>query len=186
MNRSNLLILFTLALLSALIAERLIALLPPLSPLFYILMASLIFMLIFLAFDRYLWRWLRIGNRPTIHGKWLGRLSSSYTDNSEVEPFTVFIVQRWLSSRIDFDSSFSKSSSVASIFFPDKDGHYILTYIYLTQPFEGTEGKASAHFGLTVLHLNPDGRLIGFYHHLDAKDGGYDFVHGQLVMMRPE
>lgn len=184
MNRENLAILSILVLLTAFFVQALLLFLPPMHSLFPILLATLIFLLSFVLFDRLLWRWFRIGKRPDIHGDWLGRLSSSYQENSMVEPIRVRIIQRWLTTRVDFIGQHSTSSSLASVFYRETDGQYRLAYIYRVQPFKQSEEIMTGHTGLSILRLVESGRLSGYYHHLDSNDGGLEFVHGQIVLTR--
>jgi hypothetical protein len=184
MNRRNLAIFLLLGSVSALLSQFLALLLPGLPPLLYILLASLSFIGLILIFDRYLWRWLRIDNQPNIHGDWQGTLSTSYTEQSEVEPIRVRIVQRWLSIRIDFIATYASSSSSTSTFFRDGEGQHVLAYIYRSEPFEGYEEKVPFHIGLSVLRLVETGRLSGYYHYMEATSAGIEFTHGQVVFTR--
>src|SRR5215213_7562189 len=166
MNRRNLLILLCLVLTSILLSAGLTLVLPSLPPVGYILLTSLVFFLLFVLFDRYLWRYLRLDNSPNIHGSWEGKLITSSTDNSHIEGIKIFIDQRWLTTRVDFIGLYSSSSSFASAFFRDENGQDILAYIYRSEPYKGSEDIVPAHIGLTVLRLVDAGRLSGYYHHL--------------------
>jgi hypothetical protein len=185
MTRANLLILVLLTFVSAWLTEVLLALMTIVSPLPHVLLGTAFFLLFFIFFDRYLWRWLGLGKQSDMHGDWLGRLNTSRTENTEVETIHVRIIQHWLTSRVDFVAPHSRSSSLAAVFYRDKQGNSYLAYIYRSEPNEGQENIVPAHIGLSILRLIEQQKLSGYFHHLEAEEGAVKFTHGQMVLTRP-
>src|SRR5688572_29075884 len=185
MNYRNLAILLVLLFLSLALTEYLRFLLPAFHPLLYLLLAILIFSLVFMLFDRYLWRWFGMGKQVDFHGDWLGRLNTSRSDNSNVEEIRVLIKQHWLTSHVDFIAPHSRSVSLAAVFYEDKDGKPALAYIYKSKPYEGKEHIVLPHVGLNIFYQREAGKLVGYFHHLEADEDGVRFTHGQVVLTRP-
>jgi hypothetical protein len=185
MTRGNLLILVFLTVISASLTELLLDLVNLASAALNIVLGTAFFLLFFTFFDRYLWRWLGLGKQADMHGDWLGRLNTSRTENTEVETIRIRIIQHWLTSRVDFVAPHSRSSSLAAVFYRDKQGNSYLAYIYRSEPYEGQEKLVPAHVGLTILSLIEPQKLSGYFHHLEAEEGAVKFTHGQMVLTRP-
>jgi hypothetical protein len=185
MTRGNLLILVFLTFISAWLTEALVDLINVVSPALDIVLGTLFFLLFFIFFDRFLWTWLGLGKQAKMHGDWLGRLNTSRTENTEVETIRVKIIQHWLTSRVDFVAPYSRSSSLAAVFYRDKQGNSYLAYIYRSEPYEGQENVVPAHIGLAILRLIEPQKLSGYFHHLEAEEGSVKFTHGQMVLTRP-
>lgn len=186
MKYRDLAILIGLVCLSAALSSGFALILPPLPAIFYIFFSLALFLLLFILFDRYLWRWFKLNNQPDIHGDWVGRLITSNSENSHIEGIKLHVVQRWLTTRVDFVGQYSSSSNYATVFLRDETGQATLAYIYYSEPYKGAEEIVPAHFGLAVLRLIEAGRLSGFYHHMRMTDAGAEFTYGQLVWWRPE
>ncbi|MFA6909051.1 MAG: hypothetical protein WC289_04160 [Patescibacteria group bacterium] len=142
-----------------------------------------IYVLLYLAFNKWMWRWRMFGGWlvtvPDLQGTWKGQLKTTWTESNIVAslPIEIYVTIRQTLHEIHV-SSFTKESvshSDASALCIDLDkGQRILTYTYGNIPQSGVRDRSEIHFGAARLRivLSPNKRLEGEYW-TDRKSTGH-------------
>lgn len=118
-----------------------------------------VFGLIFLCFDKFVWKWkilykMGIVRTPNLTGKWEGIFSSSYHDFKEEMPACINIKQTWTSIFISGKFNQSKSYSISANLDTNKGARIVLRYVYMNQNnLIKSEGTMNNHSGLTTLEF---------------------------------
>ena len=190
MTNARLRVVIALAVITLFINAGIAQVLPPLLPIASVTLTLALFGALVIAFDSWLWRipllyTLGLVEHPYIGGAWVGNLTTSYDDQSHVTDVAVRIHQNWTTLRVDFFSTTAHSTSLSASFFRQPSGRHTLTYIYDSQPTTKASPTVVPHLGMTVLHLNDSGMLIGYYHYVYQDETEQAFIRGQLVLKRP-
>ena len=189
MNGVKLKVLVGLKIITILIAFTLAQFFSNYTPIVYILMTLLIFTIIALIFDRFLWRlpilysigWVDI---PYLGGEWEGKLTTSFDEQSRITDVRIFITQTWTSLKVNFYATKAMSTSLNASIFLDDSGDYVLTYSYHAMPREHGDMTDPPHIGLAVLRLTERNRLSGYYHYFYQDTVVEALIQGQLVFER--
>lgn len=127
--------------------------------------AYFIFMILYVAFDNWLWQWPPLKwvfgiSEPNLAGIWRGRLKSN-THDKEID-ITLKIKQRWskISVAIILDKSTSCSISVNILC---SKALPVLIYNYDNIPYDRDSETMTRHIGTAELVLKDDNTLIGNY-----------------------
>ena len=127
--------------------------------------AFVIFLLIYLTFDKWLWklsptRWFFSICEPNLSGTWRGKLKSN-THGKEMD-VTIQIKQRWskIAISISFDKSTSSSFSAAILCSRSLP---VLVYNYDNTPHERESEGMTRHIGTAELILKNENTLTGNY-----------------------
>lgn len=143
--------------------------------------AFVIFLLIYLLFDKWLWkltptRWFFSICEPNLSGTWKGKLKSN-THNKEME-VTIQIKQRWskIGISISFDKSTSSSFSAAILCSKSLP---VLVYSYDNTPHERESDTMTRHIGTAELVLKDKNTLSGGYF-----NSGDRKTEGSIVVTR--
>lgn len=128
--------------------------------------ALVVFGVIFGLYDRFLWKWkvwrFRLSAIPNLNGRWRGTVDLRPVSRLRCvksRDCTITVHQTWSRISIDFESDFSRSTSVMASLGEKSEPHGGLRYEYDVTPMPGAEtpeGKdVSRHFG--VARLQPLG-----------------------------
>lgn len=109
------------------------------------------------AFRRWLWR-IRILHRlsvvkvPTLQGKWVGHVSTSFDELTGRHPITLEIAQDWTHILIQLLSDYSRSKSVIGGILVGAD--ITLSYDYFNEPLPKAVNTMHAHHGSATLRFD--------------------------------
>ena len=127
--------------------------------------------LLFLFFDKYLWRiwgvrWVvdKLGGNPVLHGTWKGVLHSCAVSHP-IEAYLI-VRQTFTSIYVQFVTENSPSESLATELVRKAGGRYELHYIYQNTPPSLSLAASPMHYGGTILDVqgnNPVKTLKGSY-----------------------
>ena len=127
--------------------------------------------ILFLLFDRYLWRiwgvrWVvdKLVGKPVLHGTWKGTLRSNYVPHP-IEAYLI-VRQTFSSVYVQFVTENSPSESLASELKQKADGRHELYYIYQNTPLALSLTTSPMHHGGALLDVqgkNPVNALKGSY-----------------------
>ena len=127
--------------------------------------AFFIFLVLYWAFDNWLWKWSTFKyffgiSEPNVEGVWEGKLKSN-TYQKEI-PITLTIKQRWskISIAISFNNSTSSSFSAAILC---SKALPVLTYNYENNPHHRESDTMTRHIGTAELVLKDKNTLVGNY-----------------------
>jgi len=118
-----------------------------------------IFGLVFLLFDKFIWKWkffykLGLIKTPNLNGIWEGSLSSSYHDFKTQMPACIEIKQTWTQICIFGDFNQSSSYSNSANLEVNNGARIVLRFVYLNKNrITKSEGTMSAHSGITTLEF---------------------------------
>jgi purine nucleosidase len=114
-----------------------------------------VFWIFFHVWDRWVWKWRRLGRIPNLSGSWVGRV---HTDDPVIAPLLgedakceVVITQHWWKMAVAFASKASTSISEAALIQRRGIGYVELVYIYYARPRDPTQREQfPAHYGTVV------------------------------------
>lgn len=124
--------------------------------------------LLFIIFDRRVWRFFRRINfikTPELSGEWNGSLKTSFDKHSSEIKATLRIFQTWTRIKIILCTEYSSShSEIASIVVDAPEGKY-LSYQYINEPKADAGKTMSIHRGTArLLYNEKDNTLNGEYY----------------------
>lgn len=144
-----------------------------------------VFGLLWLLFDRYLWKLpvlhsIGLIKTPDLSGEWHGDLQSSHDEYHKIHPISLKIDQNWTSISLFLHANVSSSQSeVASIYIDNSTGP-VVNYLYLNDPNPKTPETMHIHRGTTTLRYDASkGTLEGSYY-TDGKRKNY----GEITLER--
>ncbi|MFD1513443.1 hypothetical protein [Halomarina rubra] len=134
---------------------------------------------LFLAWNRYLWRWkvfqrLGIVKTPDLNGEWEGYLKTSYNgeipesaihvENDEESEYTkvratLTITQQWWRMQVDLSTEQSSSMSEGGTLLVEDSRWPTLSYQYENNPGMETPDAMRLHYGTANLEYNPEGKI---------------------------
>lgn len=131
-----------------------------------------IFGLVFLLFDKFIWKWsllyrLGIIKTPNLNGIWEGTFSSSYHDFKTEMPACIEIKQTWTQICILGKFNQSKSYSISANLEVNNGARIVLRYVYQNKNrVVKSKGTMGPHSGITTLDfcLNGKGSSEGKYY----------------------
>ncbi|WP_391117382.1 hypothetical protein [Psychrobacillus sp. L3] len=139
-----------------------------------------IFGLVFLLFDKYLWKWgifYKIGiiKTPNLNGTWEGTLSSSYHEFKSEMPACIVIKQTWTHIFISGIFNQSKSYSISANLDINNGARTVLRYVYLNKNnLVKSDGTMGEHSGMATLEFTLDeGELEGKYYNEPPQNVNY-------------
>lgn len=143
-----------------------------------------IYGLIYLLFDRYLWRLrifatLGIVSTPNLNGRWKGKQRSSYQENGEnVETNGYLEIEQTFSS-VSVKSYYEKSKSESAVgAFTKLNSEIYLFYVYDNDPNTLKRGNMQQHKGSgKIRYLPRDNRIEGFYWNSIGNQGDMFFEY---------
>ena len=110
--------------------------------------------LLFVAFDKWLWRYFRViglVKTPNLNGEWNGYIKTSFDNHSSEVKATLKIFQNWTRIKILLNTDQSSSQSeTASIIIDTPEGKY-LSYQYINDPRPNAVKTMSIHRGTARL-----------------------------------
>lgn len=138
--------------------------------------AGTIFAILYWLFDRYIWRWPKLGELlkvPNLEGQWHCIGTSINPDRSVAHDWsgTVTITQSWDKLRVRLKTKQSGSNSIVAALVHDKADGYHLIYNYRNDPKIG-ETHLKSHLGFSDMTFSKD--------QLSA-DGEYFNGHGRFT-----
>ena len=143
--------------------------------------AFVVFLLLYLIFDKWLWtlaptRWFFSICEPNLTGEWTGKLKSN-THGKEID-LTIRIKQRWskIAISISFDKSTSSSFSASILCSKSLP---VLVYNYDNTPHERDSDTMTRHIGTAELVLKDENTLSGNYF-----NSGDRKTEGSIVVTR--
>lgn len=139
-----------------------------------------VFGLIFLLFDKFLWKIdilfkLGIIKTPNLNGTWEGTLSSSYHEFKSELPACIVIKQTWTHICISGNFNQSKSYSISANLETNNGARTVLRYVYMNKNnLAKSEGTMSTHSGITTLEFSLDeGTVEGKYYNEPPQNVNY-------------
>lgn len=84
---------------------------------------------------------------PNLNGTWIGKLRSSYDNNSTPYDVRVEVIQTFSSIKVYSYFSRSWSFSIVSDFYKEADGRKVLHYIYRNEPRNNAVPTMHGHYG---------------------------------------
>lgn len=84
---------------------------------------------------------------PNLNGTWIGKLKSSYDNNSTPYEVRVEVIQTFSSIKVYSYFSRSWSFSIVSDFYKEADGRKVLHYIYRNEPRNNALPTMHGHYG---------------------------------------
>lgn len=146
--------------------------------------------LIYLLFDRYLWRWplfttFRIVSVPNLNGRWKGKQRSSYQENGKnVEVGGYLEIEQTFSS-VSVNTYYEKSKSESAVgAFAKINGEIYLFYTYDNDPNTLKRGTMQQHKGSgKIRYLPRDNRIEGFYWNSIGNQGDmfFEYENKELI-----
>lgn len=135
-----------------------------------------LFGLLFLLFDRFLWKWslfykTGVIKIPNFAGTWNGQIISSKQPQQKI-PITVTIYQTYSNIRIRLETQYATSISLMAAFEMVDPGYFNLSYEYLSV-YRSPQGDISRHYGVTRLDLKIDDDAV------DREQRGYYYTEKQ-------
>ena len=123
---------------------------------------------VYVAFDRFIWRWkptqfIPFAKVPDLNGKWSGVVQSSYGGTGTKVPVSVEIVQRWSRMSIRLETEHSRSYSTAASFRGSDLPYPELSYLYINEPRAAAPSTMQTHNGTAFLEYR-ESRLLGTYY----------------------
>jgi hypothetical protein len=128
--------------------------------------------ILFLLYDRYVWRWKwvrKINGIPLLAGTWRGTLVSSYVrpDGAKVGPIPTAIYVTQTASTVTATLFTGESSSISeqADLRREADGRWRLKWLYVNTPRSGVRDRSDVHYGASELYVGSqegDG-LVGCY-----------------------
>lgn len=111
---------------------------------------------LFYVWDRWVWKWRRLGRIPDLSGRYTGRV---FTDDPVIAPLLgegapceLVITQRWLRISVAFSSRASTSRSHTARVQTKGTGFVELVYVYYARPRDPTQREHfPAHLGTAVM-----------------------------------
>lgn len=130
-----------------------------------------VYAIIFIIFDRQLWRWkfLRefgLVRVPDLNGDWSGHLASSFDGLEREIPVTMQITQNWRTIYITLSTEKSRSHSVLAGITISNSGTPTLSYEYANEPQGDALYPKQVHIGRARL-------ILGQEHDKDVLSGDY-------------
>lgn len=139
-----------------------------------------IFGLLFLLFDKFLWKWsflYKVGliKTPNLNGIWEGTFSSSYHDFNQQMPARIEIKQTWTHICIFGKFNQSKSYSNSANLEINTGARIVLRYVYLNKNrLDKSEGTMGNHSGIATLEFQlKDGLSEGKYYNEPPQNVNY-------------
>lgn len=129
-----------------------------------------VFLLLFLGFDRYLWkmrlvRWMFGLRVPNLSGVWSGSLYSSYDEQAVEHPVTVTVDQDWTRISIVLETDTSRSVSVSAAITERVADPTSFSYEYRNEPKRSRAPETmEMHYGSASLLIRSDDCLEGEYY----------------------
>ena len=113
------------------------------------------FWALFYVWDRWIWKWRRLGRVPDLGGRYIGHVE---TDDPVIAPLLgeeakceVVITQRWWTMAVAFSSKASTSRSHSARLHTKGTGDVELVYVYYARPRDPTQREQfPAHYGTAV------------------------------------
>lgn len=164
--------------------------------------AFAIFGLLYVAFDRFLWRWplvRRFTSPPNLNGKWVGNISSSYqpepadTDDDRQpdggqpidDETQMSISQHWSTIEVTVTNPGSSRSESTSATFRTHKSDPELLFTYVNKPIGEAASELSMHEGTNTLRytqsIDGDDVLEGEYYTDEQRNN-----HGTMRFTRVE
>jgi hypothetical protein len=137
-----------------------------------------VFGLLWLFFDRYLWKFsilhsIGLIKTPDLSGEWHGDLQSSHDEYHTVHPISLKVDQNWTSICLFLHANVSSSQSeVASIYINDSTGP-VINYLYLNDPNPKTPKTMHIHRGTTTLRYDASKDTLEGSYYTDGKRKNY-------------
>ena len=148
-----------------------------------------IFVTVYVAFDRVLWkwpvvRWLTRLEVPVLEGNWKVELKSSYRgQDGKQEPVVrqvkLSVAQTWSKIAIRLKTDQSSSDSYAASFILCSGQKPKLMYTYQNNPQYDNVGSMQIHRGTAELTVESECRLAGLYFTGRGRDGNYGTIELQ-------
>lgn len=143
--------------------------------------------LLYLTFNRWIWRWTlfrRIGlvSIPDLNGSWRGEMCSSFHNFEQQIAFQASIGQSWSKMVVRFSTGQSASHSETASFILNAGTGPTLSYTYLNRPRASEDPNLEMHQGTAVLimrSLGPSARMEGEYYSSRGRAN-----HGDIWMER--
>jgi hypothetical protein len=133
--------------------------------------AGAIVTIVFLLWEKQIWRWRRIRRFtgvPLVSGTWRGQIISSYEENGKSVgsvPAFLHISQTASSVVVTLFTQESSSTSERAALIAGEDGHWRLTWQYANTPRHSVRSRSTRHLGAAELKV---GALQG-----EGLDGSY-------------
>ncbi len=137
-----------------------------------------VFGLLWLLFDRYLWKFsilhsIGLIKTPDLSGEWHGNLQSSHDEYHTLHLISLKINQNWTSISLFLDTDVSSSQSeVASIYINNPMGP-VVNYLYLNDPNPKTPETMHIHRGTTTLRYDASKDTLEGSYYTDGKRKNY-------------
>ena len=109
-------------------------------------------------FDRYVWksellRKLKLIQLPDLNGRWIGEVTSSYSQDGCTHSVSVVILQRWSKILVRLESEHSRSRSISASLRTVDLLNAELSYQYVNEPMSNAPGTMEIHRGTATLEL---------------------------------
>lgn len=115
--------------------------------------------ILFVLYERFLWRYIAWNRPPLLKEKYKGILSYIYKNQPGTKPIDVTVKQSWLSVSIKTKTDINSSSSITGTIVTEQ-GSDVLYYNYITNPNAVTQGKNPIQHGTCRMVLEGDNTQI--------------------------
>lgn len=126
---------------------------------------------LFVAYERYIWRWKwvrKISGVPLLAGTWRGSIISSFKrEGKQIDPIPVaiYIAQTASTICVTLFTDESSSTSEKALLIKDIDGRQRLSWQYINTPRPTARNRSDIHHGASELYVGaqPGEGLAGSY-----------------------
>ena len=115
--------------------------------------------ILFVLYERFLWRYIPWNRPPLLKKKYSGTISYTYKNQSSTKPIEITVKQSWLSVSIKAKTDINSSSSITGTIVSEF-GDNVLYYNYITTPSAATQGKNPIQHGTCRMMLEGDNTIV--------------------------
>ena len=115
--------------------------------------------ILFVLYERFLWRCIPWNRPPLLKKKYNGTISYTYKNQAATKPIEITVKQSWLSVTIKTKTDINSSSSITGTIVSEF-GEDVLYYNYITNPSAATQGKNPIQHGTCRMLLEGDNTVI--------------------------
>lgn len=119
--------------------------------------------ILFILYERLLWRYIPWNRPPVLKKKYAGKLSYVYKKQPGTKDISISVKQTWLSVEITTKTDINASHTITGTIV-NEHGIDVLYYTYMTDPSAVYQGKNPIQYGTCRMVLNEDNeKIIGKY-----------------------
>ena len=110
--------------------------------------------ILFLLYERFLWRIIPWNRPPVLKKKYNGNLKYKYKNQESTKPITIDVKQTLLSVKVNAKTDINSSYSVTGSIVKEHDDIDVLYYTYYTDPISAVRKKNPIQYGTCRMILN--------------------------------